>query len=467
MSNLVFKVKDYLIHQNLVKKGEKIAAAVSAGPDSVAMLCCLNKLKKDVGFGLVILHINHMLRGEESDRDEAFVKDLAGSLDIPFHSARVNVTEYQKKHKCSVQVAAREVRYFHFDQLAKSHSISKIATGHTANDQAETVLMRILKGSGLRGISGIPPIRDNKYIRPLLNVTREEVTEYLNQNQIKFLMDSTNLKNKYLRNRVRNKLIPSLKEKFNPAIVETLCRSSQIFRIEDDFISEIAHNEFKKLILKNNRETLILDATGFQTLHTALKRRIILDAIYHFHNPGKQVSRDIIENILRVIASNRSGKSISVFDELVFKYQYNQVIFQTQKESFTEGMIKRIKLIAPGKTKIPEIGKEVISTVINKKEIPKDFRGRDAFTVFIDYDFSGKELFIRSRQRGDRFYPLGIKGHKKLKDYFIDKKIPREERDFIPLITNKELILWIIGYQISELASIKEHTKNVLMLEAY
>lgn len=465
MKNLVFKIKDYLIQQNLVKKDEKLAVAVSAGPDSVTMFYCLNELKKDIGFDLVIFHINHMLRGKESDRDEAFVKDLASSLDISFHSARVNVTEYQKKRKCSIQVAAREMRYFHLDQLADRHSISKIATGHTANDQAETVLMRILKGSGLRGIAGIPPIRDNKYIRPLLEVTREEVKEYLNQNQIKFLMDSTNLKNNYLRNQVRNELIPSLKEKFNPSIVETLCRSSQIFRIEDDFISEIAHNEFKKLILKNNRETLILDAIGFQPLHTALKKRIILDAIYHFPNSGKQVSQDINENILGVIASNISGKSISIYDELIFKYQYNQIIFQTQMKSFTEGMIKQIKLIVPGKTKIPEIGKEVISTVINKKDIPKDFRGRDAFTVFIDYDFSGKELFIRSRQRGDRFYPLGIKGHKKLKDYFIDKKIPREDRDLIPLITNKESIFWIAGYQVSELAKIKEHTKNAIKLE--
>ena len=219
MTNLVFKVKEFLVLQNLIKPGEKLAAAVSGGPDSAAMLFCLNDLKEDIGFELSVFHVNHMLRGEESDSDEAFVKNLAKSLDLLFYSAKANVTGYQKKHKCSVQVAAREMRYYHLNQFADRFSLSKIATGHTADDQAETVLMRILKGSGLKGISGIPPIRDNKYIRPLLKVTREEIEQFLKQNKIKFLLDSTNLKNNYLRNQVRNKLIPFLKNEFNPAII--------------------------------------------------------------------------------------------------------------------------------------------------------------------------------------------------------------------------------------------------------
>ena len=505
MTDLAFKVKKYLIRQKMIHQGETLAAAVSAGPDSVAMFFCLNKLKKDMGFNLAIFHINHMLRGEESDRDETFVKNMANSVGIPFYSTRVDVIQYKKKHKCSVQVAARELRYFHFNKLAVQHSISKVATGHTANDQAETVLMRMLKGAGLRGISGIPPMRENKYIRPLLEVTREEIERFLNQKKINFLTDSTNLKNNYLRNRIKNKLLPTLKKEFNPSIVRTLCRSSQTFRIEDSYISEMAQIEFNKIVLQKNPETLVLDASRFQTLHIALKKRIILDAIYEFSHSKKQVSLNIVENILRVIASNISGKSISVFNDLIFKYQYNKIIFQSPEKIATgkpikrrgaatkracpelvEGSyrsseqtkktclknkflqsnsIKQKKIMVPGKTKIKEIGKEIISTVMNKADIPKNFRDKGPFTAFIDYDFSKKEIFVRSREKGDRVSPLGIKGNKKLKDYFIDKKIPREERDSILLLTNKDSILWVVGHQISELARIKDDTKEVLMVE--
>ena len=465
MTNLIFIVKDFLIKQNLVKPGEKLAAAVSGGPDSVAMLFCLNNLKKDIGFELFVFHINHMLRGKESDRDELFVKNLTESLGLPFYFAKADVAEYQKKHKCSVQVAAREMRYFHLNQLADHYFISKIATGHTAGDQAETVLMRVLKGSGLKGISGISPIRDNKYIRPMLEVTREEIEQFLKQNKVKFVMDSTNLKNNYLRNQVRNKLIPFLKEEFNPSIIDALCRSSQIFRTDDNFVSEVAHNELNKLLLKNHDTILILNSTHFQTLHEALKRRIILEAIYQFSGSGRQVSQNIIESILHVIGSKVSGKSLSVFNNLIFKYQYNQIIFEIQKKNIGGNLIKQKKLLIPGKTIIEEIGKEVVSTIITKKEVPKNLKKTASFTAFIDCNVSGKELFVRSRQKGDKFCPLGIKGHKKIKDYFIDKKVPREERDFIPLIMNKESIFWIIGYQISELARLKEDTKDVLKLE--
>ncbi|MDP6625162.1 MAG: tRNA lysidine(34) synthetase TilS, partial [Nitrospinota bacterium] len=236
-------------------------------------------------------------------------------------------------------------------------------------------------------------------------------------------------------------------------------------RADDNYISELAHNEFNKLLLKKNKGTLILDATRFQTLHVALRRRIALAAIYMLSSLGRQVSQNIIESILQVISSKISGKSISIFNELMFKYQYNQMIFKLRKKGLSRNLIKQKKLLVPGKTKIEEIGKEVVSTIMNKKDIPEDLKKMSPFTAFIDYGFSGKELFIRSRQKGDKFCPLGIKGHKKIKDYFIDKKVPREERDFIPLVTNKESILWIIGYQISELAKVKEHTQDVLVLE--
>jgi tRNA(Ile)-lysidine synthase len=438
---------------------------VSGGPDSVAMLFSLKEIKNEMGFDLLVFHINHMLRGEESEEEELFVKNLSESLSLPFYSAKVDVLKYRKNHKVSIQVAARELRYCHFKRFADLHSVAKIALGHTANDQAETVLMRILKGSGLKGISGIPPTRENKFIRPMMEIHREEINEFLDKNNIHYLVDSSNLKNHYLRNRIKNKLIPSLKKEYNPSIVETLCRSSKIFRQEDYFISEMTQCEFHKLIIKRNSEQIILDARRFQTLHIALTRRIILEAIYQFPNSGRHAALKIVDNILEVIQSNFSGKTISITKGLIFKYRYNQLIFQSLKKNVVPPSIKQKKLSVPGKTKITEIEKEATSKIINKKEIPKNFKKMSPFTAFLDFDYSGKDLFLRSRQRGDRFSPLGIKANKKLKDYFIDKKIPREERDSIPIITNHNSILWIVGHQISEWARVKEDTTDVLMVE--
>ena len=449
----------------MVKNGEKIAAAVSGGPDSVAMLFSLNEIKNEIGFDLVVLHIDHMLRGEESERDEIFVKNLSDSLALPFYSAKVDVIKYQGNHKVSIQVAARELRYCNLNRFADLHSVDKIALGHTANDQAETVLMRILKGSGLKGISGIPPTRDNRYIRPLMEIHREEINQFLDNNHIHYLVDSSNLKNNYLRNQIKNKLIPSLKKEYNPSIVETLCRSSQIFRQEDYFISEMAQCEFNKSVLKKDSDQIILDARRFQTLHTALTRRIILEAIYRFPNSGRHAALKIVDNILGVIASKISGKTISITKGLIFKYQYNQLIFQSFKKNVSPLLIKQKKLAVPGKTKIAEIEKEATSNIISKNKIPKDFSNKGPFTAFLDFGYSGKDLFVRSRQRGDRFSPLGIKANKKLKDYFIDKKIPREERDSIPIIANHNSILWIVGHQISEWARVKEDTTDVLMVK--
>ena len=465
MNNLIFKIKKYLIGQNLVKNGEKIAAAVSGGPDSVAMVFSLNEIKKEIGFDLLVFHINHMLRGEESEGDEIFVKNLSENLALPFYSAKVNVINYHKNHKVSIQVAARELRYCNLNRFADLHSVAKIALGHTANDQAETVLMRILKGSGLKGISGIPPMRENRYIRPFMEIHREEIIQFLDKNHINYLIDSSNLKNNYLRNQIKNKLIPSLEKEYNPSIVETLCRSSKIFRQEDYFISERTQFEFNKLVLKRDPEKIILDAQRFKTLHTALTRRILLEVIYQFPNSGRPVALKVVENILRVIGSNISGKTISITKNLLFKYQYNQLIFQSFKKNISPLLIQQKKLAVPGKTKITEIEKEATSNIISKNEIPNDFRNKGPFTAFMDFGYSGKDLFVRSRHRGDRFSPLGIKANKKLKDYFIDKKIPREERDSIAIIANHNAILWIVGHQVSEWAKVKEDTTDVLMVK--
>ncbi len=208
-----------------------------------------------------------------------------------------------------------------------------------------------------------------------------------------------------------------------------------------------------------------MDARRFQTLHTALTRRIILEAIYQFPNSGRPVALKVVENILGVIASRFSGKTISITKGLIFKYQYNQLIFQSFKKNISPLLIKQKKLAVPGKTKITEIEKEATSNIISKNEIPKDFSNKGPFTAFLDFGYSGKDLFVRSRQRGDRFSPLGIKANKKLKDYFIDKKIPREERDSIPIIANHNSILWIVGHQISEWARVKEDTTDVLMVK--
>ena len=268
------KIVNCILKFNLLGKGDKVVIGVSGGPDSLCLVDVLNNIKKELGFEIVIAHVNHMIR-DDAKKDEEFVKRYAKKRAIPFFSKRINVEKLAEKEKMSVEEAGRYARYEFFNEVLKEISGTKIATAHTKNDNAETVLMNILRGSGSLGLKGIEAKRDNVYIKPLIETTREEIEAYCEANRLRPRLDITNKDNSYTRNRIRNVLIPFLKIGFNPNIIETLDRLSKIMADENDYLEQITEITYKEILIKEEKEEIILNLKEFNKKHNLIKSRII------------------------------------------------------------------------------------------------------------------------------------------------------------------------------------------------
>lgn len=297
---------------NMVENKDKILVAVSGGPDSVALVLSLVALKKTYDITMGIAHVNHMLRAEESIRDEAFVKKLAQKLDLPFFSDQKQVIDYAEKHRLSIEEAGRNVRYRFFDQISKTQGYQKIATGHNKDDNIELVLMNLLRGSGPKGLCGIPPIRDNRYIRPLIQVSKSRILEFLNLEQQAYVVDSSNTDMVYLRNKIRHGLIPHLQAEYNPEITESLDRLSHILRQEEAFWEIETEKMFYCCLIKSEPSCLVLSKPELAKLHPALLNRVFRKAIQKIKKDLQRISLAHINDALEFCLNAFSGISLDL-----------------------------------------------------------------------------------------------------------------------------------------------------------
>lgn len=312
MTDLIHRIKQTLIDETMLEQGDAILVAVSGGPDSVTLLHTLAQLKHEFCLTLGIAHVNHLLRGNEAIEDEEFVQKLAITLDLPFFSKRFDVKALAKESKLSIEEAGRNVRYEFFDSLAQVHAYNKIATGHTWDDNAEQVLMNLLRGSGPKGLSGIPPIRQDRYIRPLIRVAKTDLIDYLEKNRLAYQTDSSNADSIYLRNKIRNHLIPLLESDYNPEIKDSLNRLSHILRTEDDFIQTQARQAFEHCLTKKNTTSVLFSKKELATLHTALFNRVIRQAIEQVKTDLKRISLVHLESINHFCFHQPGGKSLDL-----------------------------------------------------------------------------------------------------------------------------------------------------------
>ena len=263
---------------NLIQSGDKIVLAVSGGPDSIFMLDILNKLKQKIKFEIVVAHVNHMIR-EEANNDEEYVKDFCKKRDIEFYSKRIDVIEYANNKKIGTEEAGRKVRYDFFEEILKITNSNKIAIAHNKNDKAETIIMNLLRGTGTLGLKGIEPIRDNKYIRPIIEIDRTYIEKYCEENNLQPRIDKTNFENIYTRNKIRNIVIPYIEQEFNPNIIEGISRLSEIATEEDNYLNSVTTDKYEKLLIEEKSEEIILDLKQFNTQHKVIKKRIIIYTI--------------------------------------------------------------------------------------------------------------------------------------------------------------------------------------------
>jgi tRNA(Ile)-lysidine synthase len=458
-ADFISKAKKTIGRHNMIKSGDKVIVAVSGGPDSVALLLVLLELKKEFKLCLDVAHVNHKLRGKESDQDQAFVRKLCSDLNLNLHSKSFQVRKQARKLKLSVEECAREIRYDYLNKLADKLRAQKIALGHNRDDQAETVLIRLIRGSGSLGLSGIPPVKD-RIIRPLIDAKRVEIERFLKSNNVPFRIDSSNLRTDYLRNRVRLKLLPILKKEYNPKIEEVLSRTASILRAEEQLLNREAQKAYSKTVTQEQKDRILLDSKRFSECDEWLKRLLIRDCVKKLKGDLRELSFEKVEALTALVEKRKSGKRVDLLADVVADVTKEHLSIHRKKEEKF-----RYPLSYPPKRKIRNLRVEIDSEISLKPPSLRSIRGRDNWVAFLDMQKLKPPLILRSRKNGDRFRPLGMNGTKSVADFLVDLKIPRCQRDEVMLLTSQDRIAWLVGYRISEEFKVTPGTKKVLKIE--
>jgi tRNA(Ile)-lysidine synthase len=465
LEELFQKIKRIIEKYFMLSGRERVLIALSGGPDSVCLLHILKKLQEEFRLDLQSLYVDHGLRPGEAVREIEFCKDLCAKFNLPFLTKKIDVKFYAREKKLNIQEAARELRYRAFEETARELNTEKIALGHTADDQAETLLMRLLRGTGPAGLSGIPPVR-GKFIRPLIEVQRREIEQYLGEEKIDFIVDSSNLKRDYLRNDIRLSLMPRIKE-INPNIVDTLSRTASIFREEERYFEILVAKTLMKLISRKTNSRIELFLSPLAALEKIVLRRTLRRAIDE--TAGLRGINFIhIEDIIELVKKGKPGDRLYLPHGIRAIKSYSTLIL-TSEPPVRLGVYS---LEVPGEIVLKEAGILLHASVLENQEIEtKDFRtsapnSHPATTqVLFDIDRLIFPLAVRPRKEGDFFYPLGFGKKKKLQDFFVDEKVPRDERDAIPLIVSGENIIWVVGYRGDERFKVTDKTEKILKLE--
>jgi tRNA(Ile)-lysidine synthase len=445
------KVLRFIDEKNLIEKGDKILVALSGGPDSVFLLHFLNKFSRKFKISLAAIHINHGLRGRAASSDENFCIKLTNRLGVRFYSVKRNVKAHAKKLKVSTEEAGRLIRYEEFEKLSAKEGFTKIATAHIADDNAETILLNLIKGTGLNGISGIPYSR-GKIIRPLLVLTKEEIVQYLKFYKIDYRTDLTNLQSDYERNFLRNEVIPLIKKRLNPSLENTLLKSSGVFKEINNFVKKKLKDEINHLTTKKDN-TFSISLSNLNKIENELKGEAVR---FVFEKEFKiQLSFDEVKRIFSLI-EKQPGRSINLQGKLKVVRERNELIVVNQKKDVKS---KPVVLRSGDSVKLND--KYIsIKEVKNKK---KQFNP-DKNIEFINGDRAKSKFILRKWQPGDRFIPLGMKGSKKVSDFLSEQKLSTYNKKDQMILTNDDHIVWIIGLRLDDRFRITPQTKKIYEL---
>ena len=435
------KVLSTINKHNLIESGDKIVIGISGGPDSVCLLHILSRLKDKLDIELYAAHLNHQIRGIEAQKDALYVSEICDEMGITYFLKSIDVPKYCKDNSLSIEEGARKLRYEMFDEIKKRTKSNKIAIGHNLNDQAETVLMRIMRGTGLQGLRGIEYARENGVIRPLLDIERKDIEEYCKVHNLNPRIDESNLENIYTRNKIRLELIPYMTDNFNTNLIESIVRMSNSLRSDSDYIEAEAESKFKD-ICKVTSDTVDIKINGFSKLHNAIKVRVLRKGIKSILGDTNFIDQKHIEDVLEFESESKINKMLTL-PRGVFVYRKQDCITLTTNNGFVK--IKETNIIIETQTM-------TIDRYKNGK-VDKMSKGFDLNKI-------KGGMVVRSRQQGDKIKLAG--GSKKIKDLFIDLKIPREERCKVPVIADEQGILQVGKYKSSENYKIDEKTKEVL-----
>jgi len=444
------KVWQTIEKYHMCPQGAHIVVGVSGGADSMALLHLLNGFAGEQGWSITAVHVHHGLRGEEADKDRNFVQEICTEWKIPCKVYYFDVAKEAKARGLGTEEAGRLLRYEAFEQERQG---GMIAVAHNKNDQGETVLMRLCRGAGVSGLTGIRPVREF-IIRPLLFCTRKEIEEYCQDKGLSYCEDSTNRENNYTRNRIRNQVLPLLEEIY-PKATEHIAQTAEIMTEEEEFLQEQARVLFIRALKKSDENEIVLDAECLKSMHRAMGKRVLAMAFDALE--GKKDIGSVHYELLVGLLGQESGKSLYLPNHIIAELSYGALILKKVRE-----MSSHFSYPLPLNQEIyvPEAKLFVGTYLCTKKRTQKS---QDSCTKVFDYDKIGCALFCRTRQNGDR---LAIKnGRKKLKDFLIDEKIPREERDRLPLIATEDDVLWVVNQRVSAAYLPDENTKKFLTVQ--
>ncbi len=457
----------------MFQTGDTVLVAVSGGPDSVALVHILSALAPKYELQIAIAHLNHCLRPNESDRDQAFVAALAKQLEIPIYVERQDVRRYQKSHHLSLEEAARQVRYRFYRRIATQYGYDKIALGHHSDDNAELVLMFLLRGSGPSGLSGIPPVRNDIIVRPLINLQRTDILHYLAARDLGYVEDSSNRDLQFLRNKIRNGLIPGLQAEYNPNLTGSLNRLAFILDAEEKWIESLIQPILKAALVLEQQSRLGLSLTHLKHQPIAVQRRLIRKAIFRIKGNLRRIAFAHIEAVLSLAQKGPRSGMLDLPDGIrVFRDQDIMLISKERQKTRRRPGASLIstqpdftyELSILGDILIKEAGLQIRFSEISKVQASV-WRHADPRVAFIDLDKISFPLVIRNFRPGDRFSPLGVSGRQKVKKFFIDHKISKTERLRCPIVISRSKIIWIAGHRLDNAVKISPQTRRVLKAE--
>ena len=453
--------------EKLFSPGNHLLVAISGGPDSVALLSLLAELAPSWRLGLTAVHFNYQLRGRESDEDEAFVVAFCRERKIPLLIRRPVLVK--GKRQTSLQALARDARYAAMKSIAFEVGADRIAVGHTANDQAETVLMWMLRGAGLTGLAGMPFMRDALIVRPLLSVGREEILEYLQQVRLQYRKDSSNESARFRRNRIRRELVPVM-EQIAPATVRLLQRQAMLLRDDERYLEHVAQELYASLVRPDVSGGQRFDRQLFAVIPAAIQRRIVRMVLRKADPNDRAPQARVVEEVLRFIM-NPSDRTCLVLRHAAFLRDGDAMVVNFQERTLPASSVGAessrlldVPVSVPSTVYWPGTKQEIHVQVITREAAERLVKQATPERAVFDADRFSGPLLIRGWRAGDRFYPAGMRGKsKKLQDFFMDVKVGRQKRRRIPLLVAPEGILWVMGYRQDERFQVHEGTTRCLV----
>ncbi|MHC1697439.1 MAG: tRNA lysidine(34) synthetase TilS [Geobacteraceae bacterium] len=450
------KISDTIRENRLFSQGDTVVVAVSGGADSVALLDSLSSLK-ELRLRLVVAHLDHGLRGTESDGDAAFVAQLAARYYLPCKVQRLDVKELGRQRKLSLEEAGRVARFEWFDEVAKSWSAHSVALGHHADDQAETFLLRMFRGSGTTGLASMRLQTSERYVRPLLLLTRAEIFAYLERRGLPFRHDSSNDETVFLRNRIRHECLPYLRT-FNPAIRERLNNTAEALAADEAVLEKLVDGLFPRLS-RTDPAQIVLDVAAVRAELPGLRFRLYRRALLLLRRDLTRIATTHLKQIDRLVYSARTQGAQSLPGGFTVLRCYDELLFlPTEKRQGREAW--EIRIEGPGRHLLPD-GREISICLAAP---PANGESVSPFRACFDPVAVPFPWILRTFRPGDRFRPSGMTGSKKVKDFFIDKKLPLSVRYKTPLLFSADELIWVCGLRVSESGRVQPGTREVAVV---